>query len=173
LILFRRALLQALLEESILDLTDGKNIVKALNMVMIKLLDNSERTTCFIILLQQLKESIPSLDDQSQPQPLTKLTELIMKCLLKLTKIINTTIHSLQLDVILREIHLFLVAHPPSKWKDRDQTPLKTVKTLLNEIVKYRGLLFLLSLFLFLIFESKLFKRTKISLEYEFSYSHF
>jgi cytoskeleton-associated protein 5 len=118
-------------------LDDGKNIVKALNMVMIKLLDNSDRTACFIILLQQLKESIPSLD--GPPQPPSKLTDLIMKCLLKLTKVINTTIKSLHVDAILREIHLFLVTHPPQKWKDRDHTPLKAVKTLLNEIVKYKG----------------------------------
>jgi hypothetical protein len=104
---------------------------------MIKLLDNSDRTTCFIILLQQLKESVPSLD--GPPQSPSKLTDLIMKCLLKLTKVINTTIKSLHVDAILREIHLFLVTHPPQKWKDRDNTPLKTVKTLLNEIVKYKG----------------------------------
>ena len=40
----------------------------------------------------------------------------------------------------LLDVNLFLNAHPTSTWKDRaDETPLRTVKTVLHSLVRLKG----------------------------------
>jgi len=130
-------LLNLLLDESLSQFAEGKQIINNLNKLMINVLDISDRTSCFVILLQHLRESIPSLTEFSAPTP--KFTNLVMKCILKMTKMLGSTIGQIQLDAVFKEINLFLVTHPPNLWKDKDHMPLSTVKTVLNEIVLLKG----------------------------------
>lgn len=75
----------------------------------------------------------------------TKYTELVMKCIWKMTKLIPQLIESKSIDigVLLFDVHNFLIASPPSEWKRRTtqkiipqaDMPLRTVKTILHEIV--------------------------------------
>jgi len=58
---------------------------------------------------------------------------------LKLAKALQTTIDQINVEALLRDIHLFLVAHPPPIWKNRNDMPLRTVKTIVNEVVKLKG----------------------------------
>lgn len=139
-----RALLQLLSDDHVGEMEEGKNILKALNLLIIKLLENTDKTACFSVLIAQLKDSIPPLEtlpnsnaDGSSVYP--KVTDMIVKCLLKITKVLSATINEINCDVLLREIHLFLSTHDPHKWKDKDHLPLSAVKTLLNEIVRLKG----------------------------------
>ncbi len=75
--------------------------------------------------------------------PQIKFAELTMKCLWKLTKSLQDTLKSGAVDVtgLLFDIHRFLVAAPPSVWKQRAaqksplaDMPLRTVKTMLHEL---------------------------------------
>jgi len=77
-----------------------------------------------------------------------KYTELVMKCLWKLTKLIQDMITKQRLKVnqLLLDIHNFLVASPPAIWKKRlaDKVPLtdmpfRTVKTILHELINALG----------------------------------
>jgi cytoskeleton-associated protein 5 len=139
-----RSLLQLLSDDNVGEMEEGKNILKALNLLIIKLLENTDKTACFSVLVQQLKDSIPPLEtlpssnaDGSSVYP--KVTDMIVKCLLKITKVLSATINEINCDALLREIHLFLSTHDPHKWKDKDHLPLSAVKTLLNEMVRLKG----------------------------------
>ncbi|KAJ3104241.1 Microtubule-associated protein, microtubule dynamics during spindle orientation [Phlyctochytrium planicorne] len=78
-----------------------------------------------------------------------KYTELVMKCLWKLTKVIPQLFEQNLLDVgkLILAIHEFLEVSPPSDWKRRAaeksipqaDMPLRTVKTILHEIVAVFG----------------------------------
>jgi cytoskeleton-associated protein 5 len=139
-----RALLQLLSDDTVGDMEEGKNILKALNLLIIKLLENTDKTACFSVLISQLKDSIPPLETLPNSNPdgssvYPKVTDMIVKCLLKITKVLSATINELNSGALLREIHLFLSTHDPHKWKDKDHLPLSAVKTLLNEIVRLQG----------------------------------
>ncbi len=139
-----RSLLQLLSDDSVGEMEEGKNILKALNLLIIKLLENTDKTACFSVLISQLKESIPPLETLPNSNPdgssvYPKVTDMIVKCLLKITKVLSATINEVNCDALLREIHLFLSTHDPHKWKDKDHLPLSAVKTLLNEIVRLKG----------------------------------
>ena len=50
------------------------------------------------------------------------------------------SIQELNLSQALLDIHLFIDAHPTSTWKNRpDDTPLRTVKTILHSLIKLKG----------------------------------
>ena len=63
-----------------------------------------------------------------------------MKCLLKLAKALRATIEEVNLENLLHEIHLFFEATGSAGvLGDNQKMAIKTVKTLLNEIVKLQG----------------------------------
>lgn len=126
-------LLQRLLDGHLPHMASGERLLTALNTIMLKVLENSDRTTSFSALLQLLTYKAP---DHGFTH---KYTELVVKCLIKLTKTLAATIGNLRIDRILYDLHRFLTEHPPSKFRDTDDIPLRTVKTILNEIVKLRG----------------------------------
>ncbi|KAI8334829.1 armadillo-type protein [Chlamydoabsidia padenii] len=138
-----------LLDQNMLSLESGPQLSKALNVAMVKVLENSERNATFSALLSILSTCAAGLrpgDSSSSKE--TKYTELIMKCLWKLAKTIQENLRSgtLQPDHLLFEINKFFLVTPPIEWKRRTQEnvplgelPLRTVKTLLLEMVNGLG----------------------------------
>ena len=73
-----------------------------------------------------------------------------MKCLWKLTKQLSNNLQitgRISVPELLSEVHSFLTALPPIEWKMRSNEglafqdlPLRTVKTILHEIVQYCGI---------------------------------
>ena len=129
-----KSLLKRLLDGRLPELQEGATLLKALNSIMLRILENANRAHSFCALLDIMGTAYDSGQNQ-------RFMELVVKCLLKLTKALPTSIATLgsDLDVILSQLHIFLTQHPPSLFKDRDDLPLRTVKTILNEIVKAKG----------------------------------
>jgi cytoskeleton-associated protein 5 len=72
-----------------------------------------------------------------------KFTELVMKCLWKMTKAIHKMLETQTLEVnqLLLDINNLFIATPPSEWKKRasenfpvGDMPLRTIKTILSEL---------------------------------------
>jgi cytoskeleton-associated protein 5 len=125
-------LLQRLLDSELPNLEDGQQLLQALNTLMLKLLENTNRTHAYTALLQLLSQTHENPSKQ-------RYIELVVKCLLKLTKALQTTIDRLQIDILLMDLHEFLTQNPPTMFKQKDDLPLRTVKTILNELVKSLG----------------------------------
>lgn len=135
-------LLCRLLDEKLPSLEEGQRLLRALNTLMLKILENSDRTYMFTSLLRLLTQSHEQQEKTMVPerqQQHRKYSELVVKCLLKLTRALAATIDRIDVDLLLLELHQFLTIHPPSKFKNRDDLSLRAVKTILNEIVKVRG----------------------------------
>ena len=50
-------------------------------------------------------------------------------------------IDDVKVEQVLLDIHKFLIAHPPQVWKDRaDDTPLRTIRTILHSLAKLKGI---------------------------------
>ncbi|KAH7538364.1 hypothetical protein FEM48_Zijuj03G0191700 [Ziziphus jujuba var. spinosa] len=140
-------LLLWLLDERVPHMDDGSQLLKALNVLMLKILDNADRTSSFVVLINLLRP----LDPSRWPSPATnetfavrnqKFSDLVVKCLIKLTKVLQSTIYEVDLDRILQSIHLYLQDLGMEEIRRRagaDDKPLRMVKTVLHELVKLRG----------------------------------
>lgn len=50
-----------------------------------------------------------------------------------------TWVNDINYDRVLLEMHNFLKYYPSSCWKEKNDTPLRTVKTILHTITKMKG----------------------------------
>ncbi|XP_020588721.1 protein MOR1 isoform X3 [Phalaenopsis equestris] len=140
-------LLLWLLDERVPLMDEGSQLLKALNVLMLKILDNAERTSSFVVLISLLRP----LDPSRWPSPAStetlasrnqKFSDLVVKCLIKLTKVLQSTIYDVDLDRVLHIIHVYLQELGMEEIRKRagaDDKPLRMVKTVLHELVKLRG----------------------------------
>ncbi|RUP25535.1 hypothetical protein BC936DRAFT_138829, partial [Jimgerdemannia flammicorona] len=139
-----------LLDQNMLALEPGPQLSKALNVAMVKVLENSNRNATVSALLLILEKCSSNLRNLEEPvaSNQAKFTELIMKCLWKLAKTIQENLRTgaLNPNQLLFEINNFFIATPPQEWKRRasekvplGEMPLRTVKTLLLELVNGLG----------------------------------
>jgi hypothetical protein len=50
-------------------------------------------------------------------------------------------VSDIKADQVLLDVHKFLVIHPPQVWKSRaDDTPLRTIRTILHSLAKLKGI---------------------------------
>jgi len=136
-----RPTLQALIVELIdrmLDsrtptMKDGTNMIKALNLLMLRMLDNCSKNSTLSVLLQLLR---PTTSQQSGS------ADLIVRCLLRMSKSLGTDIDNLDIDALFEEVQGFFEAVPQSAAKDSgspEAMSLRTVKTVVNEVVRLKG----------------------------------
>ncbi|KAE9589870.1 hypothetical protein Lalb_Chr21g0313501 [Lupinus albus] len=122
---------------------DGSQLLKALNVLMLKILSD--------FILCGPNQSFTSFRPSRWPSPTSneslasrnqKFSDLVVKCLIKLTKVLQSTIYDVDLDHILQSIHLYLQDLGMEEIRRRagaDDKPLRMVKTVLHELVKLRG----------------------------------
>ncbi|CAG8439476.1 8530_t:CDS:10 [Diversispora eburnea] len=117
-----------LLDHNLQILEGGQQLSKALNVSMVKVLENNLR----------------EVDSSTH----TKFTELIMKCLWKLSKTIQENLKSGALvpNELLLDIHHFMNSYGPADRKNRTsensplgEVPFKTIKTILFELITGLG----------------------------------
>ena len=137
--------LSALVNDNIRLFEDKDQLEKALNILIVKVLEGVPQNRSYCALLTVLREAF-----RVPPTETDKFPELVMKCLWKLTKQLAGHLQvagRINVPELLGEVHSFLTALPPIEWKMRNNEglafqdlPLRTVKTILHEIVLYRGI---------------------------------
>ncbi|KAL4191803.1 hypothetical protein AMTRI_Chr06g190890 [Amborella trichopoda] len=80
---------------------DGSQLLKALNVLMLKILDNAERTSSFVVLITLLRPLDPS------KWPLLASGDTFAARIL-LSNVLQSTIFEVDVDRILQIIHLYL-----------------------------------------------------------------
>jgi cytoskeleton-associated protein 5 len=135
-----RQVLLRLVDAKLLE-QDG-SFSKALNVLMVRVIENSSPNCTFKSLLSILKD----ITDQNLND---KYSELVMKCMWKITKVLGNLISSRRIVVedLLFDIHVFLLHAPPQYWKRKSleskdtqaDMPLRTVKTIIHEVVGALG----------------------------------
>ncbi|KAJ1403126.1 TOG domain [Sesbania bispinosa] len=86
-------LLLWLLDDRVPHMDDGSQLLKALNVLMLKILDNADRTSSFVVLINLLRPLDPSrwpspASNESFASRNQKFSDLVVKCLIKLTKLL-------------------------------------------------------------------------------------
>ncbi|KAL6766815.1 TOG1 [Auxenochlorella protothecoides x Auxenochlorella symbiontica] len=131
-------LLRLLDDRSLLRFEEGPTLVKAVNVLMLKVLETTNRTYCFAALLQLLRAPPKGITAEQLP----KFYDLVVKCLIKLTKSLQAEMEGVDLESLLLNIHdffLFLGVDEIRRRSGVDDKPLRMVKTILHELCKMQG----------------------------------
>jgi cytoskeleton-associated protein 5 len=99
---------------------------------MLRMLENCNHTYIFCVLFGLLRKY---KDYKLQP----KLPSLIIKCLLKLSKLLDKLVSRLEFDKVLIVIHEYLVAIDHDNKTQNDEMGIRIVKTMVNDMVKCKG----------------------------------
>lgn len=110
---------------------EGEIIIKNLNSSMLRILETCNHTFIFCVLIDLLRKA------KDYPH-LTKLPTLVLKCLLKVSKIIERLIDQLDLEKIFISIHEYMLVINHDNRSQVDEQGIRITKTLLNEIVKLK-----------------------------------
>ncbi|KAL3680081.1 hypothetical protein R1sor_023037 [Riccia sorocarpa] len=133
-------LLLWLLDDRVPQLDDGSQLLKALNVLVLKILENANRTSAFVVLIDLLEPRAQKGDRHMLSSH--RFSDLVVKCLIKLTKVLASTIDEVDLDRLLQSIHGYfqqLGLEEIRKRAGADDKPLRMVKTVLHELVKLKG----------------------------------
>nr|KAJ3421325.1 Microtubule-associated protein, microtubule dynamics during spindle orientation [Polyrhizophydium stewartii] len=143
--------LMRLIDPGLQNMDPTNTLGRTLNILMVRILETCDSNFTFRVLLHILQRSAASCSQLSGDLLALqcKHTELVMKCLWKITKMLPKRLEERSINVadILRDLHDFLQLSPPSYWKKRvaekiipqADMPLRTVKTILHELVNALG----------------------------------
>ncbi|XP_061931308.1 protein mini spindles isoform X2 [Apis cerana] len=122
-----------LAENKLNHLHQADSYLRIVNIIICKIIDNSNHTTIICVLIKLLHGCAESVAP-------SKYEELVMKCLWKIVKTIPNWAADLDYDSILLEVHRFLKDYPSIWWKKRkSDTPLRTIKTILHSMTRVKG----------------------------------
>ena len=137
-------IISILLEPKMEQLADGTQLLRALNVLTVKIIDRSNHTNIMSAIVKLLSDAVAN----SSVNP--KFAETVMKCMWKIIRLLpiwmdDEAAQALDIDIVLCDLHEFLKTYPPSYWKKQESdTPLRTVKTVLHAMVKVSLSLFFL-----------------------------
>ena len=122
---------------------EGPQLIKALNVLMLKVLEHCPKTSSFTALLRLL--ATPPDSVARDPEATAKFHELVVKCLIKLTKTLGATLKEVDLPALLLEVHAFFDALGVDEIRRRGRAgdggdkPLRMVKTILHKVTEIIG----------------------------------
>jgi cytoskeleton-associated protein 5 len=134
-------LLLRLLDERVPRIEEGGQLVRALNLLMLKVLENANRTSTFVALLLMLRKPPASLS-AGDVERRVRFSDLVVKCLIKLTRTLGASLAGLDVSEVLLTIHSFFMVLGVEEIRRRgaeDDRPLRMVKTVLYELTKVLG----------------------------------
>jgi hypothetical protein len=106
----------------------NETVIKTLNSIVLRILENSHPNVMFGVLFDLLIK-------YRRQASYVKILGLIVKCILKLTKVLEQMLPHLNPEVILLKSHLYLIEFAGEN-KPADDMGIKMIKTILNELVK-------------------------------------
>lgn len=127
-------LITVMLDNRLDELQEGAHVVKIINVLIMRILQKGNPTHVLSALIKLLYDSVGSVNVSD------RFTDLVMKCLWKMIRMIPQVVHEMNIDRILLDIHVFLKTYPSSSWKERaDDTPIRTIKTILFKLVEIKN----------------------------------
>ena len=111
---------------------EGEIMFRNLNSSILRILENCQPTLTFCVFLSLLKKYKGCIH-------IEKLPGIIVKCLIKITRIIPQTIEQINVERVLLAIHEYLIAPSLQENTENETNGIKITKTIVNEIVRAHG----------------------------------
>ena len=102
-----------------------------LNGSILRLLENCQPTIVFCVFLNLMRKYKGVIH-------IEKLPSIIVKCLLKVAKILPSIIDQINIERVLLTIHQYLIAPCLNPNPNNDDVGIRMTKTIVNEIVKLK-----------------------------------
>ena len=106
--------------------------IKNLNSLMLKILETCSANNIFQILFDLLIKHRKSCI-------FSKFIALVIKCILKLTKVMEVLLPALDLEKLFLKFHIYVCEFFNENFKNNEDLGVKTIKTIINEIIKIKG----------------------------------
>lgn len=123
--------LSSICEQFLIKITSDKStnegILKTVNSILLKILDIAQPTMIFT--------SVLVLMSKYKPQSTGKISKVLVRCLMKITRSLTAQIENIQIEVLLLNVSKYLAGEGDVP----DENGLKAMKTVVNEIVKIIG----------------------------------
>ncbi|PNH12606.1 Protein MOR1 [Tetrabaena socialis] len=143
-------LLACLIDVRLRQVPDGDGLLKAVNMLIMKLLEHARRSGVFGALIGLLRVPNPRIygmahaggADGGASEMLLRWNDMVVKCLIKMTKQLGSIIPTIAVGQVLVHIHRYmqeLGADEVRRRSSLEDKPLRMVKTMLHELCKHRG----------------------------------
>ncbi|XP_072291892.1 cytoskeleton-associated protein 5 isoform X2 [Eucyclogobius newberryi] len=131
-------LITLMLDGRVEDIEEGQQLIRSVNLLVVKVLEKSDQTNILSALLVLLQDSLVTSAGSAM------FSELVMKCLWRMIRFLPETINSINLDRILLDAHNFMKVFPKEKLKQlKSDMPHRTLKTLLHTLCKLMGVMIL------------------------------
>lgn len=108
-------IISILLEPKMEQLPDGAQLLRALNVLTVKIVDRSDHTNITSAIVKLLSDAVAN----ASLNP--KFAETVMKCIWKIIRLLPNWMEDeagpLDVDLVLSDLHDFLKTYPPSYWK--------------------------------------------------------
>ncbi|XP_045478875.1 protein mini spindles isoform X2 [Harmonia axyridis] len=125
--------IQLLVQGKLEGCTEGETYIRVINLHCCKIIERSDHTRIFCALIQLSQDCL-----RTEASP--RQTELVMKCLWRIIKLMPQWGNEIHFDEILTDVLNFFKEFPPCWWKMRpSDTLLRTIKTVVHSSVKIRG----------------------------------
>lgn len=133
LILVEQLLLKLLIPglDTLGERNEGQAMFRNLNNTILRVLENCHPTQVFVVFLNLLKK-------YKGYSKIEKLNGIIVKCLLKVTRIMDQLIDKINIERILLATHEYLLTKPANSSAKADEVGIRITKTIVNELVKIK-----------------------------------
>ncbi|XP_067902567.1 cytoskeleton-associated protein 5 isoform X2 [Heterodontus francisci] len=128
-------LILLMLDSRLEDLDEGPQVIRSVNLLMVKVLEKSDPTNILSSLIVLLQDSLLATTNNTP-----KFSELVMKCLWRMIRLLPGNVNIINVDRILLDIHNFMRVFPRERLKQmKSDLPMRTQKTLLHTLCKLLG----------------------------------
>ncbi|GLC42611.1 hypothetical protein PLESTB_001118900 [Pleodorina starrii] len=145
-------LIACLIDARLRQVPDGDGLLKAVNMLIMKLLEHASRPGLFGGFIHCLRTPNPRIFEMLHPatagpdggaaEMLLRWNDMVVKCLIKMTKQLGALMSTINVGDVLVHVHRYMQDLGTEEVRRRSSTedkPLRMVKTMLHELCKHRG----------------------------------
>ncbi|XP_069761542.1 cytoskeleton-associated protein 5 isoform X3 [Narcine bancroftii] len=128
-------LILLMLDSRLEDLDEGPQVIRSVNLLMVKVLEKSDPTNILSSLIVLLQDSLLATTNNSP-----MFSEIIMKCLWRMIRLLPNNVNVVNVDRVLLDVHNFMRIFPRERLKQmKSDLPMRTQKTLLHTLCKLLG----------------------------------